>query len=241
MKKIITTMVATLLVITLIAVGASHPNFTITNVQIKGLNFTEKSDLATQCNALIGKHLGCLVLIKPFAKQLKSIYPAIESIQFKPKWPSAVEIQVIEKVPWVGFLTETNHYFVAKDGAILNKLSTNPTIYNLNKIIIIRGLYDDVFLDDYISINLVRNTNIVVNNINLYFPEEAMQIEFKSNDEIDIIKNDQMTIKIGSLDLIDIKLQNLKQFIKKYNNIGSKLEYIDLRIEDKIITKRNST
>ena len=222
----------------LIGVFLGHPVFSIQKVEVKGSNFINRDIISKQLEQLVDKNIGSLLFTKKFLWQLKNIHPALDQIKLKIKFPNQVSAVVIEKEPWVTFLSGNNNYIVSADGAIMNKDSINAQIKNINELVIIRGVPERYFKKHYIDKELLQFSQILVENIQFYFPYENMQIEYLSKQHIDIIKDDTLTIKIGTLDMLDLKFRNLKKYLKRYENMVSKLEYIDLRVEDKVIVKR---
>ena len=215
-----------------------HPIFLIQKVAIRSTNFINPDTIQKHVKPLLGKNIGSILFLNKFSNQLKKLHPPLQHVKFKVKLPNQIEVIVTEKTPWATFLSGKNNYVIAADGTILNRNSTQAQVSNINELIIIRGVENSEFQKQYISSELLQSSKVIIDNIQFYFPYENMQIDYLDKHQIAIIKDDTLTIKIGNLDVLDLKFRNLKSYLKKYGHQTDQLEYIDLRIEDKIITKK---
>ena len=166
-------------------------------------------------------------------------YPKLSNIKLAIKWPQTLIVQVQEKKPYFLFLGRNHNYFLAKDGTILSrKDSLIKEADSLNKLVIIRGIKDSYFSGAALEKNFFKKIVNISENLQFYFEDIDLQIEFISDDEIVLLKNDILPIKIGKMKDIEKKFKNLKYFLKYYEKDISFLEYIDLRVINKVVVKK---
>ena len=213
-----------------------HPKLKIATWSVEGLNYTSPAALEKQVSILKGRHVVSLLFQKGLASTIKEELPTIATIQFIPKSGHEIKVKVVEKKAWVSFLTPQMHYFVAFDGTILNKFSSEyQEIQNLDQLMIIRNADNSWFSDLKVPSYLLQKTRKIINQINTYFKEDHLQIEFNKQYNITLIKNDVLPIKVGDLERLEHKFKNLLAFMTVYplNNLA----YIDISVQNKIIIK----
>lgn len=217
----------------------THPQFAISNIHYDGTQFISKDQLHKHCSALIGKNILCPLFIRSFSKTILNRFPQIAKIRFQPKFPNTVTVQVEEKSAWVSFVTDNGHYMIAEDGTILNRDNWNPNL-DLDKLVFFRGVPDQEFQSSFLGPQWVKKARQVVENLQFYLPAERMHIEFKKNRDVVLIKDDVLPVQIGSMEYLDLKFRNLKYFLKQYGHKLPQIDYIDLRVEDRVVVKYTS-
>ncbi|MBT5855070.1 FtsQ-type POTRA domain-containing protein [bacterium] len=228
----------------LIGVGAytliTTPSFRIKSITIEGCNFIPSEEIYTHVESLKGQH--SLVVLRSYKheKEIKAQYPAIDKIDISLQFPNKLQVQIIEKKEWVSYLTNQANKIIAKDGTILNQYTNAPQVSGLDQMIIIRGIKDDALQGNSIDRTLLQKTERIVSNIRYYFPYKNIQIEFIDNDHLILIKEDTLPIKLGKLEHIEDKFRNLMYFFRQYPEKENRLDYIDLRIKDRIVVKERN-
>jgi hypothetical protein len=234
-KRLITIAFAVGLGGLIVAFLLTNPFFSIKEISYGPTNFVSKDKLSFYTENLMGKTIFCIYGMRDFKASILENNPAIQSLHFSAKWPSTVRVDVIEKSPWVTFLGRKKNIVVANDGTILNDEDSIITLEKIEDIIIIRGVPIESFTEKHIPDDLKSQLHYVIGNIKFYFPLTNLQMEFMEN-ELILIKDDQLPIKIGTLSNLDVKFRNLKTYLE-YADTSKKLTYIDIRLEDRIVVK----
>lgn len=221
--------------IIVVAVGISHPYFAIKNVQYDTQNFVSQAQLTPYAKQLIGKTVFCVFWLGQFKSTLSTQVPAIKSISIRANLPDGITIRITEKEPWVSFVGTEGSVIIAQDGTILNSPDSVVTLEKLEDIIIIGGIHPDALKGTHIAPDLLNRLNQLVAHIQFYFPTINLQMEFNSN-ELILIKDDRLPIKIGNLENLDVKFRNLKSFLE-HTPDTRRLKYIDIRVEDRVVVR----
>ncbi|MDA1353266.1 MAG: hypothetical protein O3A01_02195 [bacterium] len=228
-----------LIIITLtictISISITHPFFAIKRVHYHTENFVSIDQLIPYGNSLMGKTIFCVLWLGGFKYTLSTQLPAIKTLSIRADFPNGIIIRVTEKEPWVSFVGAFGSIIVAQDGTILNNPDSIVTLEKLEDIIIIGGIQPEALSGSRISSELLAQLTQLVAHIQFYFPTVNLQMEFDSN-ELMLIKDDRLPIKIGSLENLDIKFRNLKSYLENTPNTD-RLEYIDIRVEDRVVVK----
>jgi cell division septal protein FtsQ len=239
MKKIL---IVILLLFFLICLGffLKNEKFKIVSVEYKDNVFVQEEQLEDFFRVLKEQNIIYAGLYFQFLEKsfLRKI-PKVKSLRLRLKFPDKLVLEITEKQPWVLFLTEDDNYFLAKDGTILGR-SGNPTgLNNLDKLIIIRGVGSEYLQDIFVSQEWLTKITRIIENIRFYFSTINIQIEFREEDNIVLLKDDTLPIKLGNMEKIEEKFRNLKWFFKYSKDWQeNKIEYIDLRVVNKVVVKK---
>lgn len=225
-----------------------HYVFPMQQVRISGHNFQEESALRTYLEKERGDSL--LWLRWRLPKKLTAQFPKIAYVKLSISWPDTLTVTVIEKEPWLAFLGDQGSVVIAKDGTVLSDGAHQVSLPEKGNLLIIRGLPDALFAQTKLSETVLKKLRTIVDRVKYHFPDAAMQMdctgvdfasEFEGLDDVILVKDDQIPIRLGSLVGLEEKLVLLKTFFWHYNKEEEPkpIEYIDLRAKGKIIVKYN--
>ncbi|RAP33794.1 hypothetical protein DID77_02470 [Candidatus Marinamargulisbacteria bacterium SCGC AG-439-L15] len=240
MKRVFYT--TTLLLISLLGLYSlmTHPFIKIQSITYSGNNYTSLPRLKKSTQPLVNKPIFCIFFLKTFKQDLYKQHPALKTFDIQAKSLTQIHIKITEKEGWVAFTGKDSTHIISKDGAVLNTFSENTEIPNIEKLIIVHGRPELHPHTHYISSELHKHLHTIVENIHFYLPLEKIQINFQNKNNLLLIKNDILEIKIGTIDYLDLKFRNLNYFLEYYKGDLSSLSYIDLRVEDRIIIKEGT-
>ncbi|KJS83848.1 MAG: hypothetical protein JM58_12035 [Peptococcaceae bacterium BICA1-8] len=225
----------------LVAVGMyfflHSPFFTIENINVTGNHLldTEKILILSQVNT--GQNL-IKIDKKEIIKRI-SVHPFVENVEIKRALPDTLKIHVLERKP-VGLLVCTDGFIqVSKDGVFLALIHdigeyTLPVISGVD----LEQLPGpgQVIKNDELSLALgiiAESPQELLNDI--------VELNIENKGHILAYTLDGIEIRLGSLENISEKLDDLKHILEDFNKIGfddSNIEYIDLRFSGPPVIKR---
>ena len=211
------------------------PFLRIKTVSFSDTHYLHKEQLTPLFSPLKGKHMLALMVSNSFFSAIQLQYPFIDRIETAFEFPSHLKIQLVEKKPFYTFVTEESSFFTSKEGIVLNRYIENVHTDNISSLVIVKGIPKSHFNQLKVSSDIMNQLDAIVRNMLLYFPNQSLQVEFGSPFDLTIYMNDQIEIKLGTMAYLDIKFTHLNQFLVYYKGELSALNYIDLRVEDRIV------
>jgi cell division septal protein FtsQ len=221
--------------------------FVLKNVVIRENHFQDTAPIL----ALLSQHKGENVLWLRWVTGEDLIlkkFPKIDSVRLTVTLPYTLNVILTEKEPWLVFVGETGNIVIAKDGTILSDGSQDTALPEKGNLLIIRGLPASLFDNAQLSEVVLAKLRIIVDKIRYHFPDAALQLdctgldfasEFEGLDDIVLLRDDTLPVRLGSLVQLEEKLILLKKFFWHYSKEidPPPLEYIDLRAKGKVIVK----
>jgi hypothetical protein len=221
--------------------------FSLKTVVIRDANFQEKEPLMAAISLKKGQNILWLRWITGI-RFLTKEFPKLERLRMSVTLPDKLTLTVTEKKPWLVFLGENGSIVIAKDGTVLSDGSQNVRLPEKGNLLIIRGLPQSLFDNAQLSDVVLFKLRTIVDKVRYHFPDAALQMdctnldfasEFEGLDDIVLIRDDTLPVRLGSLVNLEEKLILLKQFFWYYNkeDTPKPLEYIDLRAKGKVIVR----
>jgi hypothetical protein len=221
--------------------------FPLKKVVIRDNNFQEDAPLMAEVSRHKGENVMWLRWITGSDFILKK-FPKIEKVDMDITFPATLTLHITEKEPWLAFLGETGSVVIAKDGTLLSDGATDGRLPEKGNLLIIRGLPPALFDHDQLSDVVLAKLRTIVDKVRYHFPDAALQLdctgldfssEFEGLDDLVLLRDDTLPVRLGSLVDLEEKLVLLKKFFWYYGKeIDPKpLEYIDLRAKGKVIVK----
>ena len=92
---------------------------------------------------------------------------------------------------------------------------------------------------DYLVLSQLKD---IVVNLEQRFKDHQLRLHYQGGDNWFLYLQDSVPIYLGGVDLLTQKLDKLKLFLARYKDDMNKLgvEYIDLRVEDKVLVSYES-
>ena len=145
--------------------------------------------------------------------------------------------------PWVSFVVDGGSIVVADNGTILPQ-------QNAENVLIIRGV-DKIFLSKpTINPFLLADIKKIVTTIQTCLPGLTFQLEFKglilAQDDVEVqeltlLKDDTLPIRVGPLTDLESKFKSLHLFLRNLPlDRQENMKYIDLRVLGKLIVGYDS-
>ncbi len=233
------------IVILLVVLGVKyHPRFQLTEVTFVGTNFVSTASLTAFVKQYDAQNLFWVRFFSRISSKICDQYPQIESVDLDMTSNHTLQIKVHEKKPWIGMPIRGRTLFVAKDGTVLNLISDIGEVEGFMTLLFVHGVPANLVENGFVYMSFVESLQPVVSAIQQQFPRRALQIRFKQLEfeqhilsfrDVDVIRDDVMTIRLGSFDSFERKFE----LLKRYLSIVTSEEYqtisvIDLRMVPKL-------
>ncbi|OGI08064.1 MAG: hypothetical protein A2Y40_10675 [Candidatus Margulisbacteria bacterium GWF2_35_9] len=215
------------------------PNYHISETKITGNDLVEESwirEVVTSCNV----NNFFLYPKKKIKRKIISEIPQINHVGFSKNWfKRVVTIKIAERKPFANIVAYPKHYIVDIEGVILN-LDKQLEVFTVEKLMdlpIISGLSNESLVgirklsDNYSKI--IKTTLKYLVDI---FKEGGVKFNLTDIDDISVLTQDLIEIKLGSANDMKKKLDILNSLLTNIINT-EKLEYIDLRYPDYPVVK----
>lgn len=161
-------------------------------------------------------------------------YPNLSSVKITKKLPNTLQVEVSEREGVIVWDSGDGKYLVDEQGVVFSEYSGEnnlPKVVDSKKLPV--ELNSRIIMDNFVSFvldlvgKLPRETNIVIDSI--IIPESTYDIWIKTKEGFDIYFDVTRSL--------NAQLGKLKILLKEIEDEINNLEYIDLRIKDKVFYK----
>ncbi len=232
---------------------ATHSYLGIKHIQIRNHYFIPIELFRKECAPFFSKNGIWLWLFGQARRDLLRNIPQLSHVSISIDFPNTLIIRVKEKEPFISSFIEGKSYILSKEGAILNvtvdeAFSSSHSLYSipapsepyldkLKHLIIIKGLPASSVSGHWIMPQLMRTILRVVDTVAHKLPNREFQIEFEGENDLTLLVNDALPVQIGDLTNIEYKMTILNAFLNYLEIEKKTVDYIDLRVSNKIFVK----
>lgn len=221
--------------------------FPLKKVVVRDTYFQENTPIITEISRYKGENILWLRWITGGDFILQK-FPKVAEVQMSLTLLGTLTVKITEKEPWLAFSGENGSVVIAKDGTILSDGSEEIPLPEKGNVLIIRGLPPALFENDHLSEVVLIKLRTIVDKVRYHFPDAALQLdctgldfssEFEGLDDVILLRDDTLPVRLGALVDLEEKLVLLKKFFWYYGKEidPQPLEYIDMRAKGKIIVK----
>jgi cell division septal protein FtsQ len=225
-------------------VGWNRPEVQVETFSILNTHYTQKEVLARYVDSQKGRNiLG--VRVGFWTKKMVQKFPQIENVKVRMIWPNHIELTIIEKQPYLSVVMPNRRWIVAKDGTPLSQNPQEPLrgfcVYGLSP----------KWMTPRIHPMLLTKLQTIYDWVCAYPELLPMGIQIhhmtiatsNTHDEILLLKDHSVPIKIGPSDRLPEQLHALHVFWKTHQAIEPTraIRYIDLRVPDRVVVRYGST
>lgn len=160
-------------------------------------------------------------------RRVKDI-PQIKKVDVFPKIPSSIFIKIEERKPFAVFIAQGKYYIADDEGVIISKEETFKGSTELPAVV---GLPKSAIVDGRkIEEKLMQAVEKSYKLLSRLMPPDRFVVEMKDEEDISILINDILKVKIGSASDIDNKLASLQLILSRIGSKKPVVEYIDVRL-----------
>jgi len=214
--------------------GISLPVWQIKNIEVAGANITPADEVLKIAGGFKGENI-FLFRNKSIINTIKK-YSSVKNVIVRKHIPQTLVIQVVERKPFAIVAFRTKSVIIDNDGYIICETSRAKNI-DISNLPVINNLSEDSIVKNH---NIEKNTVAAIEKsisvISKVLETKKIQLNLES-DNINLVVDDVMKIKIGSHDDIDKKLNILKSILANIGHKKNSVVYIDLRVVDNPVLK----
>lgn len=209
----------------IITVPLSVEYFNINQVEVQNNYVVKQDTILNLSEEIISKN----IFIFPKTKISKSIMkrPQIKKVKYKRVLPNKIIISVTEKAPWINLIIRNNTYIISKDGTILNTEDSNPIDSSI--LPVIKSNDGNAVENNRIDLNFLSTISSILKELRELFRDEELRIDLNRINDINILADDILTIKIGTANDIKAKKASLQTILKYTSEHWEDIEYIDIK------------
>lgn len=233
---------------------AKDPRFRFVKIKVLQNELVPTEQIQKACFPVVRQNILTLSLTGHLRAHLLDLFPEFEEVSVGFELPGILVVSVVEKKSVMQFLVGNQVIESASDGTLLKKsvllppsvlVSGNamptPNQPNVPKV---EGIHPRYFATKHLDPTLVKKVRHVLAQVQKSMPLETFVLSFKhlyltpslKEDELVLIKNRSIPIKMGSLLTLEAKCNLLAVFFQdSVSKTSGTMKYMDLRIPDKLI------
>jgi hypothetical protein len=233
------------IVILLLLLGVKyHPRFELQTVSVVGTHFVPSESLVAFTKRYAGQNTAWVRFFSRISSRIEEVYPQIESIDLDIVSNTEIQITVHEKKPWIGMAIGGKTLFVAQDGTVLNLIADRGEVEEFMTLLFVHGVPASMIENHKVYGPFIESLQPVVETIQRQFPHRALQLRFSHLQfehriltfrDVDVVRDDVMTIRLGNFDEFERKFKVLHQYLSLVKPEEYQLiSVIDLRMIPKL-------
>jgi cell division septal protein FtsQ len=218
----------------------SFPIWRVHNVEVEGSRFVTGEKIKAVANVPLEESIFLLDLDE-IGQRFKSIVQ-IKKIKIIRSYPGTIKIRVEERQPYSVVMFGSVPTLFDNEGYVLARKDLSSSIYKLDVTTypVIRGIKPkDLVKDDLGSRINIDDRELIkksLDQLKKFLPAGSIQIDISERDDIVVLIEDFLKVKLGSMDDIEKKIKILSALIDANREDLNKVTYIDLRlINDPVI------
>jgi len=158
--------------------------------------------------------------------------PQIKTVSVSGKLPTSILISVQERKPFAVAVIDGRNIIIDDEGVVLGemeKIAKIKNIADIGSLPMVTGLSQTSYKNKRINKNIVKDISKVVFEINKSFAGRKASINMEKTEEIEIMLDESLKLKIGDVDDIDKKLGVFNTIMTNLGDKQKSVEYVDLR------------
>jgi len=224
----------------------SLPAWRINTIEISGSNIISKAHIRKMAEPFIGKN----IFLVDYS-DLKIDMGKIRQLKDFGIWrglPSSLVIKILEREPFAILISSGSSIIIDEDGLILaiegkgkQQKDSFISIGNISHLPVVRGVDEKKIFAEKLDQNLSKSIKIAINELSRFLAKSKLQLELAGEDNLNILVEDVLKVKFGSLENISEKIFVLEALLKNLKRSWSEIAYIDIRISSAPVVKFKNT
>lgn len=214
------------------------PVWQIETIRVEGNRFVSKSEIVKIGEKFLGENI-FLVNKDDIDKQVKNI-PLVKSIKIKKSFPNVLIVVVEERKEAAVAVVNRESVLFDDEGIILNPYHPAFVQQNLPSIAdlaVIVGLKSSDIFENKLKDQQQILLSTILRDLKKHLASESIKIDIADTDNISLIVDDIIQVKIGDSKNIDKKLNAFKSLREFEENRLHSIEYIDVVIPTSPVIK----
>lgn len=221
-----------LVVLCAVVILISLPVWRIKNVSVEGGNIVAASTVTEKLGPVTGQNI--FVFDYWYAARRINAIPQVKKAWVWPRLPSTLLVKIEERIPFAVAMINGEYLVLDDDGYILEQIKENNTDSRIktSDLPVVVGLKKDTVVGDKVSPEVMASITKSFRLLGSIFDKGRFVLEIVSQDNINIIVDDVLKVKIGFPEKIEDKLQILSAILHSPKTDRSRIEYVDLRVPE---------
>ena len=229
-QKSVGVIMGALVVLLLVLAMAFSPLFVLRNIAITGNQFVSDEDICRIGGVTLGDNLFQLQTDEIREHLMKDL--RIEQVVVKRSFPSALEIQVTERIPIAVVACDYGYLDIGKDGTVLD---AHRTLREMLVPIVTGVTLSDLFVGDCVEDENIKLVLLYLDMLDSESRQQLSEISIANPDQVVAYATNSVQLRIGKLDNLDKKTEISRSFLSELKVAKRPIEYIDLQYESPFI------
>lgn len=213
----------------------SLPVWRIKEVTVIGNRVISEKDIKNKAVVSLDENV-FFVNYREVNRRIRTI-PQIKNSWARGQLPSSVIIKVEERKPFAVAVLKDRYLVVDDEGVIIDMMKGssggNMSLYGVTDLPTVIGLpKGSILKDERIEPEAMKTVARSFKVLGRTMDKSKFELDLEDSDDISIIINDAMKVKLGEMKDIDKKLDIFSRIIKSGGPGRPAIEYIDVRIPE---------
>lgn len=214
-----------LLVVSLIIIAfAFSPIFVLRNINVTGNQFVSTEEICRIASIYDGENMFQLETDEIRETLLKDL--RIEQVNIRRKFPSALDIEITERIPLAVVPCDYGYLDIGKDGTVL---AAHRTLSEMPVPLVTGVELADLFVGDKVENSNLQPVLDYLDLLDDFSRKQLSEISIGNPEHIVAYTNNSVQIRIGKMERLDEKADITKNFIAELQTAKYPIEYIDFQ------------
>lgn len=227
-------MIMGLLVTALVVIAvAFSPIFVLRSININGNKYITNEEVCRIASIAVGENLLQLQTDDIKETLLKDL--RIEQVTVRRNLPSALDIDVVERIPVAVVKCDYGYLDIGKDGTVLD---AHRTLRDMPVPLVTGVELADMFVGDRVADENLSNALQYLDLLDDFTRQNLSEVGISNPEYVTAYTNGAVQIRIGRLERLDEKADITKSFVAELQIAKHPIEYIDLQYSSPFIKFR---
>lgn len=227
-------MIMGLLVTALVVIAvAFSPIFVLRSININGNKYITNEEVCRIASIAVGENLLQLQTDDIKETLLKDL--RIEQVTVRRNLPSALDIDVVERIPVAVVKCDYGYLDIGKDGTVLD---AHRTLRDMPVPLVTGVELADMFVGDRVADENLSNALQYLDLLDDFTRQNLSEVGISNPEYVTAYTNGAVQIRIGKLERLDEKADITKSFVAELQIAKYPIEYIDLQYSSPFIKFR---
>ena len=224
-----------LLVVSLIIIAfAFSPIFVLRNINVTGNQFVSNEEICRIASIHEGENMFQLETDEIRETLLKDL--RIEQVNIRRKFPSALDIEITERIPLAIVPCDYGYLDIGKDGTVL---SAHRTLSEMPVPLVTGVKLEDLFVGDKVAEDNLQQVLTYLDLLDDFSRKQLSEISIDNPEHVIAYTNNSVQIRIGKMENLDEKADITKNFVAELQTAKYPIEYIDFQYSSPFIKFKN--
>jgi len=146
--------------------------------------------------------------------------------------PSTIVIRLVERKPFAVVILSGTSVVVDEDGVFLKIREKYPfvSIKDISGLPVVKGVSEKKVKNDCLPDEIAESIKTSVGELSRFLPPSNLQLEMKGGDDVNLLVEDVLRVRFGSVENISRKIAVLEAILPGIGEDWSIVDYVDIRV-----------